>query len=330
MVGYLVRRVIYSVPLLLLISLISFTVITLPPGDYMSSYIGTLTSQGNLTQAEAEKIGNQLREKYGLDEPFWKQYGVWMLGLFQGDFGYSFRFRKPVSEVIWERIGWTLVITISCVFFSMIFGLLPGIYSSTHQYSILDNVLTFFAFLGLSIPNFFFALVMIYVLIQAGATNIGGLFSPDMIMQPWSWAKFVDFLKHLWLPVVVVGTAGTARNMRVMRGNLLDIVNQPYIQTARSKGLKERVVIYKHALKNAIQPIVMYYGMVLPWLIQGAMVSSIVLNLPTTGPMFLKAIREQDMYLAGSFLLVIGVFTVAGNIIADVILALVNPRITYE
>ena len=331
MTGYLLRRLLYSIPLLIVISLISFTVITLPPGDYMTFLQTELTQRAHLSVEEAKQIADDMRERYGLDEPFLNQYFSWFVGLFRGDFGYSFNFHKPVFEVIWTRLGWTFLIAITCYFFSLIFGLLPGIYSATHQYSLSDNIFTFFSFLGLSIPNFFLALALMYILVYyAGAKSIGGLFSPDMVMEPWGWAKFVDFLKHFWLPVIVVGTAGTARNMRVMRGNLLDIIGQPYIQTARSKGLKEGLVIYKHALKNAIQPIVMQFGMTLPWLIQGAMVSSVVLNLPTTGPVFLEALQSQDMYLAGSFLMMIAVLTIIGNILADIILASLDPRVRYD
>ncbi|MBC7260783.1 MAG: ABC transporter permease, partial [Chloroflexi bacterium] len=208
---------------------------------------------------------------------------------------------------------------------------IPGIYSATHQYGFLDNILSVLSYTGLSLPNFFLALTMIYLLIfHLGMESIGGLFSPEMALQPWSWAKFVDFMKHFWVPVFVVGIAGTARNMRVIRANLLDVLGAHYVQVARAKGLSERTVIYKHALRNAVQPLIMYLGMSLPWLIQGTMVTSVVLNLPTTGTMFLLALQDQDMYLAGAFLLVLAVVTVIGNLLADFVLAWVDPRIKYE
>jgi len=331
MTGYLVKRLLYSVPLLLLIMFISFVVITLPPGDYMSALQNRLTQAGGLSQTEARQVADQLREMYGLDEPFFIQFGKWFGGIFRGDFGYSFRYRKPVFGVIWSRLGWTFLIAACAMCLSVVGGVIPGVYSATHQYSFGDNALTIFSFLGLSIPNFFLALAVVYFLIfYAGSSSVGGLFSMDMVLRPWSWAKFVDLMSHLWVPVFVVGTAGTARNMRVMRGNLLDILEHQYIQVARAKGLKERVVVYKHAVRNALQPVVMYLGMSVPTLIQGSMVVSIVLSLPTTGSMFLLALQDQDMYLAGAFLLLLAAITVIGNILADVSLAWVDPRIRYE
>lgn len=331
MIEHIVRRIVYLVPLLLMISFISFTIITLPPGDYLTAWQANLTQQGGISERDAVELAQRLREHYGLDDPFLIQYGRWLFGILRGDFGFSFIFQRPVSEIIWERLQWTFVITISAWIFSVIFGLLPGIYSATHQYGFLDNVFTVLAFLGLSIPNFFLALLLIYFLaFVVGVESVTGLFSPEMIARPWSWAKLVDFLRHVWVPIVILGTAGTAHNMRVMRGNLLDILHQPYIQTARAKGLKERVVVYKHALRNAIHPIIMGFGMFLPWLIEGAFIISVVLNLPTTGSAFLKSIQQQDMYLAGSFLLLVGILVVLGNLLADIALAWVDPRVRYE
>jgi len=329
--SYALRRIVWSLPLLLLVTVVSFTVITLPPGDYMTSVQSELTQRAGLTLDEAQQMAEQLRQTYGLDKPVYVQYLVWLGGMFQGDLGYSFRFNKPVLEVIWVRLGWTFLMAFTAYAFSLVFGLLPGIYSATHQYGPADNILTVLSFLGLSTPSFFLALVLMYVSVfYLGATSVGGLYSPEMVMQPMSWAKFVDFMQHFWMPVVVIGAAGTARNMRVMRANLLDVLRQPFMRTARSKGLRERKVIYKHALRNAIQPIIMYFGMSLPWLIQGAMVTSVVLNLPTTGRVFLDAVLEQDMFLAGGFLLMIAIATILGNVIADLLLAVLDPRIRYE
>ncbi len=331
MLSYALRRIVWSLPLLLLVTVVSFTVITLPPGDYMTSVQSELTQRAGLTLDEAQQMAEQLRQTYGLDKPVYVQYLVWLGGMFQGDLGYSFRFNKPVLEVIWVRLGWTFLMAFTAYAFSLVFGLLPGIYSATHQYGPADNILTVLSFLGLSTPSFFLALVLMYVSVfYLGATSVGGLYSPEMVMQPMSWAKFVDFMQHFWMPVVVIGAAGTARNMRVMRANLLDVLRQPFMRTARSKGLRERKVIYKHALRNAIQPIIMYFGMSLPWLIQGAMVTSVVLNLPTTGRVFLDAVLEQDMFLAGGFLLMIAIATILGNVIADLLLAVLDPRIRYE
>jgi peptide/nickel transport system permease protein len=212
---------------------------------------------------------------------------------------------------------------------SVIVGVLIGIYSATHQHTLGDNAFTVLAFLGLSIPNFFLALLIMYVLAFHFGQHVGGFFSPEYVIAPWSWDRFVDFLKHLWVPVVVVGTAGTARNMRVMRANLLDVLNHNYVRTARSKGLSERKVIYKHAVRNAIQPIIMYLGVAMPFLLSGEIVTSAVLNLPTMGPVFLRALVNQDMYLAGSFLMLLAIVLVVSNLLADIALGWVDPRISY-
>lgn len=320
-----------SVPVLWAISVIVFVVIQLPPGDYMSALQAQMQSLGGLTEEEAAKVAEQLRRVYGLDKPLYVQYFVWVRNIVtKGDFGFSFQYRKPVAEVIWERLGWTLLIASLCHLVSSLVGILIGIYSATHQYGIGDNVATFFAFVGLSIPSFFLALIAMYILAVKVGVEPGGLFSQQYMFAPWSWGKVLDLLRHIWIPVVIVGFAGTARNMRVMRANLLDILNFPYVLTARSKGLKEREVIYKHAVVNALHPIIMYQGMVLPFMIQGEIVASTVLNIPTAGPMFYDALVAQDMYLAGSFLLLVAVVLVIGNLLADVILAWIDPRIRYE
>lgn len=320
-----------SIPVLLIISVIAFTVIQLPPGDYMSAVKAQMQSLGGLTEDEAEKIAQELRRIYGLDKPIILQYFVWIKNIItKGSFGFSFQYRRDVGEVIWERLGWTILIAIMCHLISTIVGLMIGIYSATHQYSIGDNIATFFAFIGLSTPSFFLALVVMYIMAVKFRIEPGGLFSQYYAFAPWSWAKFIDLLRHIWIPVVIVGFAGTARNMRVMRGNLLDILNLPYVLTARSKGLKERTVIYRHAVVNALHPIIMYQGMVLPFMIQGEVTTSIVLNIPTAGPMFYDALVAQDMYLAGSFLLLVAVVLVIGNLLADILLAWVDPRVRYD
>jgi peptide/nickel transport system permease protein len=320
-----------SIPVLWVISVIVFVVIQLPPGDYMSAVQAQMQSLGGLTEEEAAKVAEQLRRVYGLDKPLYVQYFVWVKNIVtKGDFGFSFQYRKPVAEVIWERLGWTLLIASLCHLVSTFVGILIGIYSATHQYGIGDNVATFFAFVGLSIPSFFLALIAMYILAVKVGVEPGGLFSQQYMFAPWSWGKFLDLLRHIWIPVAIVGFAGTARNMRVMRANLLDILNLPYVLTARSKGLKEREVIYKHAVVNALHPIIMYQGMVLPFMIQGEIVASTVLNVPTAGPMFYNALVAQDMYLAGSFLLLVAVVLVIGNLLADIILAWIDPRIRYE
>ncbi len=327
---YVLRRVITSIPVLFIISVVVFVVIQLPPGDYMTTIQLQLQSLGGLTEAEAARVADELRRAYGLDKPLYVQYFVWIKNIItKGDFGFSFQYRKPVSEVIWERLGWTILIASLCHLVSTLVGIIIGIFSATRQYSISDYVATFLAFVGLSTPSFFLALVAMYIMASRGIQP-GGLFSQRYILAPWSWAKFVDLLKHIWIPIAIVGLAGTARNMRVMRGNLLDILNQPYVLTARSKGLPERTVVFKHAVINALHPIIMYQGMVLPFMISGEIVASTVLNIPTAGPMFYSALVSQDMYLAGSFLLLVAVLLVVGNLLADIFLAWLDPRIRYD
>lgn len=327
---YVLRRVIMSIPVLFIISVIVFVVIQLPPGDYMTTIQIQLQSLGGLTEAEAARVADELRRAYGLDKPLYVQYFVWIKNIItRGDFGFSFQYRKPVSEVIWERLGWTILIASLCHLVSTFVGIIIGIFSATRQYSIGDYVATFFAFVGLSTPSFFLALVAMYIMASRGIQP-GGLFSQRYLLAPWSLEKFVDLLKHIWIPIAIVGFAGTARNMRVMRGNLLDILHQPYVMTARSKGLPERTVVFKHAVINALHPIIMYQGMVLPFMISGEIVASTVLNIPTAGPMFYGALVSQDMYLAGSFLLLVAVLLVAGNLLADILLAWVDPRVRYD
>lgn len=332
MINYLIRRSLYSIIVLILVSFLSFYFITLPPGSYLTSMIETMKAQGGISQAQAEKTAKKMREAYGIDEPLIIQYKKWLSGIVtRGDFGFSFIYRKPVSKVLISKMGWTLVVAFSALLFSLLLGILTGTYSATHKYTLADNIFTILSFLGLSIPNFFLAVVLMYFLtVHFGVPTVGGLFSSRYVMSSWNLAKFIDLLKHLWLPVIVVGTAGTARNMRVMRGNLLDVLNMQYVQVARAKGLKENSVIYKHAVKNALQPMIMYAGMMLPNLLQGALITAIVLNLPTMGPAFYKAIISQDMYLAGSYMLLIGALLVIGTLLSDIILAYVDPRIRYN
>ncbi len=330
MTAFILRRLVYALPTLILISFFSFVVINAPPGDYMTTMQATLVSQAGMSPGEARALVQQMREAYGLDRPFLVRYGQWIGNIVtRGDFGFSFSFRRPVSEVIWSRLGMTLLVALLAHMFSVIVGVLIGIYSATHRNSVGDSAFTVLAFLGLSIPNFFLALLIMYVLVFHFGQHVGGFFSPQYVIAPWTWDRFVDFLQHLWVPVVVVGTAGTARNMRVMRANLLDVLNSNYVRTARSKGLSERKVIYKHAVRNSLQPIIMYLGVAMPFLLSGEIVTSAVLNLPTMGPVFLNALVTQDMYLAGSFLMLLAVVLVISNLLADIVLAWVDPRISY-
>jgi peptide/nickel transport system permease protein len=271
-----------------------------------------------------------LRERYGLDRPVYVQYWIWISGFVQGDFGESFEFNRPVSALVWERLGLTLAVALSTMLFTWIIAIPIGIYSAVRQYSLFDYVFTFIGFVGLAVPNFLLALVLLFVSVFVfNIPSVGGLFSPQYLDEPWSLAKFFDLLTRLWLPVVVVGTAGTAGLIRIMRANMLDVLHQPYVQTARSKGVRERVVIYKHATRNAINPLISIMGMQLPGIFSGETITAIVLSLPTLGPLLYRSLLSQDMFLAGTILMFLAIALVIGNLIADVLLAVVDPRIRY-
>ncbi len=312
---------------LVFVSIIGFILINLPPGSYLEVYKAELMIQGTST---ADQQIAALDQRYGLSQPIYVQYFKWMSGFIRGDFGRSFQFNREVGELIWNRLGFTALVSLISLLFSWVVALPIGIYSATHKYSVADNIFTFFSFIGLSVPGFLIALVLMVISSQVFGFSVGGLFSRAFENAPWSFAKLVDFLKHAWIPVIVVGMAGTAGLMRMMRGNLLDILNMQYVQTARAKGLAERKVVYKHAVRNALHPLIMSLGMSLPALISGQTVVSIVLSLPTTGPLYFNALRSQDMFLAGTFLVFMSVMLVLGNFLADILLALVDPRIRYE
>ena len=329
MINYILRRVLISIPLLIGITIVSFTIIQLPPGDFASSYQTYLVNQANLPAAEAEKAANEYRKTYGLDRPIYEQYLLWVKGIvFEGKFGYSFAYKQDVGELIAERLPRTLFLAASAHLISTILGIVIGIYSATHKYGLGDNLATIFAFIGTAAPRFFLAIVVVYLLvIKWRVPYVNRFVSPIYAFAPMSWAKFVDILRYTWPVIAIAGLGGIARNMRVMRGNLLDVLNAQYVTTARSKGLRESLVIYKHAVPNALHPIIMYQGTVLPYMIQGELQAAIVLNMPSLAPMFYSSLVNQDIYVSGGFLLIYSVLLVAGNLIADVLLALVDPRI---
>ncbi len=327
MLTFFARRFIYMVITLLFVSVMGFIIINLPPGSYLDYYIAQLEEQGTTT---AESQIKTLKKQYGLDEPAYVQYGMWFTGFLRGDFGRSFQYNRDVSELLWERLGFTVVISLSSLILTWVIAIPIGIYSATHQYSLGDHIATILGLAGLSIPNFMLALILMVVASQVFGQEVGGLFSQQYLDAPWSWAKFMDLLKHLWVPTLVVATGGTAGLIRMMRGNLLDILNMQYVQAARARGLKERQVIIKHAVRNAIHPLIMLLGMSLPGIISGATVVSIVLSLPTTGPLYFNALQQKDMYLAVTFLMFLSIMLVIGNFLADVLLAWIDPRIRFE
>ncbi|NMB46026.1 MAG: ABC transporter permease [Firmicutes bacterium] len=327
MTAFIGRRFVSMMITLALVSVVGFIIINLPPGSYLEVYRAELMVQGTST---ADQQIQALEKRYALDKPIYFQYLKWIRGFVRGDFGRSFQYNREVKELVWDRIGFTVVISLCSLLFSWIVALPIGIYSATHKYSFADNFFTFFSFIGLSIPSFLIALVLMVISSRYFGASVGGLFSRAYEGAPWSWAKFVDFLQHLWIPVVVIGMADTAGLVRVMRGNLSDILNMQYVQTARAKGLAENIVIYKHAVRNALHPLIMSLGMSLPGIISGSTVVSIVLSLPTTGPLYFNALRSQDMFLAGTFLVFMAIMLVIGNFLADIALAFVDPRIRYE
>ena len=327
MLAFITRRLLYMMITIIFVSIFGFIIINLPPGTYLDVKIAELQSKGGSTSFEQIE---GLKRRYGLDKSLYEQYWIWISNFVKGDFGMSFIYDVPVRDLIGPRLGYTVLISLGTMLFTWLVAIPIGIYSATHQYKIGDNIFTFIGFLGLSIPNFLLALIFMVIGAVYFNQPIGGLFSDAFADAPMSFAKLIDLFKHLWIPIVVVGTAGTAGLIRVMRGNLLDILNQQYIQTARAKGLSELVVIYKHAVRNALHPLIMTLGMSLPAIISGSTVTAIVLNLPTTGPLYFRALRSQDMFLAGSFLMFLSILLILGNLVADILLAWVDPRIKYE
>lgn len=315
------------IPVLLAISILSFTIIQLPPGDYVSTYIAKLKLQG--TDATYEEIAS-LRQQYGLDKPFFVRYIKWMGGMLKGDLGRSFIYNRPVNQIVGERILLTMAISICSIFLTYAIALPVGIYSATRQYSLTDYFFTLLGFIGISVPQFFLALVLMFATYKWFGLTITGLFSPEYAIKSWSFLKFVDLMKHIWLPAIIVGVAGTAGTIRVLRACLLDELRKQYVITARAKGLSERKLIFKYPVRLAINPMISTIGWLLPTIISGSAIVSIVLNLPTTGPMLLEALRMQDMYLAGSFIMILSVLTVIGTLISDILLAWSDPRIRYE
>jgi len=327
MIAYLVRRAIYSVILLFAVSIVGFIIIELPPGDFLTTRLAELEARGDRS---AEQRIAELRARYGLDKPEYMRYFIWITHFVRGDFGRSFRYEQAVSSLIGERIGLTLAITLSTLIFTWMLAIPIGVYSATHQYSIGDNIFTFLGFIGLATPNFLLALIAMFISVYYFNVSIGGLFSPEYVKAPWSFAKVLDLMRHMWIPVVIIGTAGTCGLIRIMRGNLLDILGQQYVMTARAKGLKEVLVVWKHAVRVAINPLISTLGMSLPGILSGGALTAIVLNLPTVGPLYLEALQSQDMFLAGFFLMFYAIFLVIGNFLADIALAQVDPRIRYD
>lgn len=327
MLGYLIRRLLYAVLAIWAVSIISFFIINLPPGDYVTSYIAQLAIQGSMIQQE--EVAN-LREFYGLNQPMYMQYLKWMNQIRQGNLGFSFEFGLPVNDVIGERLLLTMLLALATVVFIWLLAIPVGIFSAVRQYSIWDHTFTFFGFVGLAVPDFMLALVMMYSAFVLFSFSVGGLFSPEFVTASWSPARVWDLARHMVIPVIILGTSGTASLIRITRANLLDELRKPYVTTARAKGMSEWKLILKYPVRMALNPAISLTAYILPFLVSGSIVVSVVLGLPTVGPILLKALVAQDMFLAGAIILLIGVMTVVGTFISDLLLVWADPRVRFE
>jgi peptide/nickel transport system permease protein len=334
MFEYIARRILLSIPTLFLISIISFVVIQLPPGDFLTSYIAQIRAEEGDQMAQEAMEGGRigvLRERYGLDQPLYIQYWRWITNiLLRGDFGFSFEQKTAVKDLIWERLGLTVLLTGFTLVFTWVLAIPIGVLSAVKQYSFADYFFTFIGFIGLAIPNFLLALVFMWLAFSIFNINVTGLFSPQYIDAPWTFAKFMDMLSHIWLPVVILGTGGTAGLIRTMRANLLDELNKPYVEAARARGVSEFVLVWRYPVRMALNPFVSSIGLILPTLVSGATIVSIVMSLPTTGPLLFRALLSQDMFLAGAFVLMLSILTIIGTLISDILLVILDPRIAYN
>jgi peptide/nickel transport system permease protein len=333
MLSYTVRRLLIMIPTLLVISFVTFSIIKLPPGDYLSNQIAELQSQGD--KAALEKV-EFLRKQYGLDKPFLEQYAVWVglwpgeqgfSGLLQGDWGWSFEYDLPVGQVVGDRMLLSFILNFSVILFTWAVAFPIGVYAATHQYSWGDHGLTFIGYVGLATPNFLFALVLMYFANVQFGLSLGGIMDPEYLGQPWSWAKFGSVLSHLWIPMIVIGTSGTAAMIRRLRANLLDELQKQYVVTARARGVPPLRLLIKYPMRMSLNPFIADIGNLLPSVISGSAIVAVVLSLQTSGPMLLEALRSQDQYLAGSFLMFLSLLTVIGMFISDLLLAALDPRI---
>ncbi len=328
MIGYIVRRLIYMVVVIALISIVAFIIIQLPPGDYLTGVIDDLRNQG---VAVSEELVELLGRQFGLGLPLHRQYLRWIGRIvFHGDFGRSMQYNRPVSHLIGDRISLTIIISLTTLVFTYAMAIPIGIYVATHQYSIGDYLWTLFGFVGLATPNFLLALILMLFFFNVLNMDVGGLFSLEYQLQGWSIGKVWDLIKHLPIPVLVLGTAGTAGLIRVLRGTLLDELSKAYVITARAKGVRESRLVFKYPVRIAVNPIISQIGTLLPAIVSGATITSIVLNLPTTGPLLYEALISEDMYLAAGLLLILSTLGVVGTLISDILLAAIDPRIRFE
>jgi len=327
MLAYIFRRTLLACGTVLAISIVAFMIIQLPPGDYLTAYIATLQAQGDVISLEQIAA---LRAQYGLDRPIHVQYGMWMWNMQHWDFGVSLAYNRPVSELIGERLLLTVVVTLAAVIFTWLLAIPIGVYSAVRQHSIGDYIFTFIGFIGIAVPGFLLALVLMYGAYAWFGLSVDGLFSDEFIEAEWSMARVRDLLSHLWVPAIVLGAAGTAQLIRILRANLLDELRKPYVVAARARGLSLWRAVLKYPLRVALNPLVSTIGYILPALVSGSVIVSVVLNLPTVGPLLWRALLSQDMYLAGTIVLLLSALTVIGTLISDILLVLLDPRIRLE
>ena len=332
MINYIIRRLVISVFVIIAIAMTSFFIIQLPPGDFATTYKQFLMQTGNVTEDKAEAMTQLVRQQYGLDQPVTVQFFTWVKGIVtEGKFGYSFAYRKDAGEIILDRLPKTLAIAFFAHLISSVVGIAAGIYVAPRQYGKADNLLSVIAFIFTSVPRFFLALVVLYTLVFVfRQQHVTSFFSPEYAVAPWSFAKFGNLVSHVWPIILIAGLGGVGRNMRVMRGNLLDVLNAQYITTARAKGLSERTVMLRHAAPNALHPMIAYQGTVVPYMMQGELEVAIVLGVATLGPILYQSLATQDVYLAAGALLMISALVVLGNLLADIFLAMFDPRIRYS
>ena len=327
MLGFILRRLLATIPFMFLVSLTVFILIQLPPGDFVTSYAAKLSAAGETV--DAATLAN-MRARFGLDQPLMIQYFYWIGGVLPGDFGYSFEWQAPVADLIGERMGLTIILSLFTLLFTWAIALPIGIYSAVKKYSFGDYTFTLIGFIGLAVPNFLLALILMYIAVVHFGQDVSGLFSAQYANAPWSWGRFVDLLQHLWIPVIILGTGAAASLIRVMRASLLDELDQPYVTTARAKGLKETTLLVRYPIRLAINPFISTLGWILPFIVSGAVITSIILNLPTAGPLLLQSLMSQDVYLSGAFLLLLCLMTVIGTLISDILLVLIDPRIRFD
>lgn len=329
MLRFLTIRIGSAIPVLLILSVVTFAIIQAPPGDYADYIRSQLMNQGGASFEQAEAQAQAYRIEHGLDKPIVVQYFNWIGGIItRGDFGYSFYYNKPVADVVGERLPRTIALALVCHILSSLLGIGFGIWAATRQYSWIDNLLSTVAFLGMTIPRFLMALILVYLMVfHFDVSEIGSFFSPQYGGAPWSWGKFVDLVSHVWPVVAIAVFGGLAYNMRVMRGNLLDTLNAQYVETARANGLSEGAVIMRHAVPNAVHPLIMYQGVVLPYMLSGEIETAIIFALPTVGPAIVGSMAVGDVYVTATFMMVLAATLIIGNIIADMLLAMLDPRV---